>query len=179
MTDTTPAAVSDAFTCIRCTFDGNHHDCQAIEAHIAALSSQLAVEIQVSNMRGNHIEFELLPQMADLQAELATARAAGKAEGLRAASLVADKSMRKYALAAYQNDDGRMQNAARTYCADEIRAAILALIPADTPAADCDDIPDTPEQRALIASHNAGMRSKYPNLREIPADTPAAGGKNE
>ena len=72
---------------------------------------------------------------AALSAQLEAARAEGKAEGLRDAAGIADKSMRKYALAAYQNDDGRMQNAARTYCADGIRAEILALIPAETPAA--------------------------------------------
>jgi len=71
---------------------------------------------------------------AALSAQLEAARAEGKAEGLRDAAGIADKSMRKYALAAYQNDDGRMQNAARTYCADGIRAEILAIIPADTPA---------------------------------------------
>jgi|TARA_R110000851_G_scaffold173052_1_gene319369 hypothetical protein len=30
-----------------------------------------------------------------------------------------------------------------------------------------DDIPDTPEQRALIAKHNAGMKIKHPDLVEI------------
>jgi hypothetical protein len=39
----------------------------------AALSAQLTEEIRVSNLRGNHIEFELLPQMADLTAQLETA----------------------------------------------------------------------------------------------------------
>ena len=45
-----------------------------------------------------------------------------------------------------------------------------------TPAGvDWDDIPDTPEQRALIAKHNADMRQKYPNMVEITehAGTPA------
>ena len=42
-----------------------------------------------------------------------------------------------------------------------------------TEAVDWDDIPDTPEQRALIAAHNTEMKRAYPNLREIPADTPA------
>ena len=32
---------------------------------------------------------------------------------------------------------------------------------------DCDDIVDTPEQRALIAWHNDEMKRKYPNLVEI------------
>jgi hypothetical protein len=30
-----------------------------------------------------------------------------------------------------------------------------------------DDIPDTPEQRALIAKHNADIKIKHPNLVEI------------
>ena len=32
---------------------------------------------------------------------------------------------------------------------------------------DWPDIPDTPEQRALIAAHNAEMLRKHPNLRSI------------
>lgn len=32
-----------------------------------------------------------------------------------------------------------------------------------------DDIPDTPEQRALIATHNAKMKELYPDMVEIKA----------
>lgn len=32
---------------------------------------------------------------------------------------------------------------------------------------DFDDIPDTPEQRAMIAEHNAKMRHPHPNMVEI------------
>jgi hypothetical protein len=32
---------------------------------------------------------------------------------------------------------------------------------------DWPDIPDTPEQRALIEKHNADIRKKHPNLVEI------------
>lgn len=31
------------------------------------------------------------------------------------------------------------------------------------------EIPDTPEQRALVAKHNADIREKYPNLRPLPS----------
>ena len=34
-------------------------------------------------------------------------------------------------------------------------------------AVDWDDIPDTPEQRALIAAHNAEMKRAYPNLIDL------------
>jgi hypothetical protein len=36
-----------------------------------ALSARLDEEIEISNKRGNHIEFDLLPQMADLSARVA------------------------------------------------------------------------------------------------------------
>ena len=42
---------------------------------------------------------------------------------------------------------------------------------------DCDDIPDTPEQRALIATHNAEMKRKHPNLVEI--DSPLEEGSQD
>lgn len=63
MTDTTPAAVE------RANGAYVHH------SDYAALSAQLAEEIRVSNLRGNHIEFELLPQMAALSAQLEAANA--------------------------------------------------------------------------------------------------------
>lgn len=37
---------------------------------------------------------------------------------------------------------------------------------------DWPDIPDTPEQRALIAAHNSGMKRKHPDLVEIDAPKP-------
>jgi hypothetical protein len=44
-----------------------------------------------------------------------------------------------------------------------------------------DDIPNTPEQRALIAKHNADIKIKYPNLVEVSTVThptpPLTGGK--
>lgn len=36
---------------------------------IKKLETELTKEIEISNKRGNHIEFVLLPQMADLEAE--------------------------------------------------------------------------------------------------------------
>jgi len=46
---------------------------------------------------------------------------------LEAAVETAYDAMRKYAEDAYASDGGRMQNAAKTYCADEIATNILAL----------------------------------------------------
>ena len=43
---------------------------------------------------------------------------------------IAGEAMCKYAKDTYSNDEGRMQNAAKTYCADEIATAIRADIPA-------------------------------------------------
>ena len=40
---------------------------------IEELEAKLAKEIEISNNRGNHIEFVLLPQMADLDAKLSKA----------------------------------------------------------------------------------------------------------
>ena len=37
---------------------------------IEELEAKLAKEIEISNQRGNHIEFVLLPQMSDLQFQL-------------------------------------------------------------------------------------------------------------
>jgi hypothetical protein len=51
---------------------------------------------------------------------------------------------------------------------DALRAALdsnAAIEPA--PADDWPDIPDTPEQRELIAKHNADIRAKYPDLVQI------------
>ena len=39
---------------------------------------------------------------------------------------IADAAMEKYAAATYQNPEARMQNAAKTYCAGDIAAAIRA-----------------------------------------------------
>ena len=73
MTDTTPAAV-DKYTSMQVmqSFPAyaawvKFTDYAALSAQLEAAQTQLAEEIRVSNLRGNHIEFELLPQMADLE----------------------------------------------------------------------------------------------------------------
>ena len=40
-----------------------------------------------------------------------------------------------------------------------------------------DEIPDTPEQRALIKEHNERMRREYPDLEQI--DPPIESGEQE
>jgi hypothetical protein len=103
------------------------------------------------------------------QLEAATKRAdtdhaQGKAEGLREAAASARSwgtiTQDEYDL------DGTQWN---FDLPDQIATRILALIPADTPAepVDWDDIPDTPEQRALIAAHNSEMKRAYPNLIDL------------
>lgn len=59
-------------------------------------------------------------------------RDAMRAEALLEAANIAEKVATHYAEAAYSNDQGRLQNAARVYGAYEIKSMILALIP--TPA---------------------------------------------
>jgi len=48
-------------------------DAREAEAYAAELEAKLEREIEISNNRGNHIEFVLLPQMAGLEAKLAKA----------------------------------------------------------------------------------------------------------
>ena len=56
--------------------DEQSYDMARIAETLRALAARLAEEILISNKRGNHIEFELLPQMADMQARLAEVEAA-------------------------------------------------------------------------------------------------------
>ena len=51
----------------------------------------------------------------------------GVRAGLMAAALAASDQTREYAIEAYQNDAGRLQNAAATYACDAVREAICAL----------------------------------------------------
>jgi hypothetical protein len=53
-------------------------------------------------------------------------------QGLEDAAKVADKIMRDYAKLTYSPQHDRMQNAAKTYCAGEIAAAIRAKIEKET-----------------------------------------------
>jgi len=73
MSDTTPSAV-DKYTSMQVmqSFPAyalwvKFTDYAALSAQLEAAQTQLAEEIRVSNLRGNHIECELLPQMADLE----------------------------------------------------------------------------------------------------------------
>jgi hypothetical protein len=62
---------------------------------------------------------------------------------------------------------------ARDACVAGLRSAI-AMIPAPPSDPADDDIPDTPDQRALIAAHNKDMRRKYPNMDDLIWISPAA-----
>ena len=47
-----------------------NREIQIRDDRIEELEAKLAKEIEISNQRGNHIEFVLLPQMSDLQFQL-------------------------------------------------------------------------------------------------------------
>lgn len=114
---------------------------------IEELEARLAEEIKISNERGNHIEFVLLPQMSDLSARLTAMTAERDAAipraytmALEEAANIADAVMKKYAKETYSdktvkvftsNGDTPAQSAAKTYCAGEILGAICALTPPD------------------------------------------------
>ena len=116
MTDTSKDAV--ARLCLAMINSGNTTTANMLNAladerdRLATAHTQLQVSLSAANAR------------ADQARDAALVEAAG----------VANKAMRKFALAAYQNDEGRMQNAASTYCADEIRVEILALRDKPAPA---------------------------------------------
>lgn len=46
-----------------------------VQERIAELEAKLAKEIEISNQRGNHIEFVLTPQMSDLQFQIKDVKA--------------------------------------------------------------------------------------------------------
>jgi hypothetical protein len=151
MTDTTPAAV-DKYTSMQVmqSFPAyaawvRHSDYAALSSQLEAAKEQLAEEIRVSTLRGNHIEFDLLPQMADLEMLSKTAHANGKAEGLREADMWKQRAIHQNSVANAEHTRGKAEGLrealdyliavgiAGDHHTDPLNQQILALIPADTP----------------------------------------------
>jgi hypothetical protein len=183
MTDTNPAAVELLAT----ELPDTHW--QAPRLHRAAdtlraLSAQLEAASQLAKQAQQ--DAENWARLAACSYDAAeTARAEGRADGLREAAkrlhdlgyddvlgtiilalITADTPAAKYAGPGESphvySPDIMAQGDCRI-CGHTAQAHEKA----DTPASADDDIPDTPEQRALIAAHNEEMRRKYPNMVEI------------
>ena len=107
---------------------------------------------------------------AAAQLEAANARASrARDDALVEAADIASKAMRKYAISAFQNDEGRMQNAARTYCADEIRVEIQVL--RTQPSASVE--PVTVQEKVLPVMENKVIKEgkqKRGGLNETPSE---------
>jgi hypothetical protein len=86
---------------------------------------------------------------------------------LRDQDAVASRSEAAYVIESQQAEIERLRAALRL----EVKRSRRHLA-APTSPYEWDDIPDTPEQRALIATHNGDIRRKYPNMVKISEPTP-------